>query len=111
VNAGEMALLGFVLPVWMGLAVLVWTWMMEGVPPLGMRREAWRVLRLVWAILAGLAITGTVTSYLRLITATSEESLLYLQDQCWRQTRREQSSLNRWLTWARLRAQRKKETP
>ena len=110
VNAWEMALLGFVLPLWVGLAVVVWTWMMEGVPPLGIRREWWRVLRLAWAVLAVLATTGIVTGYLRLATATPEESLLYLQDQCWRHTRGEQSRLNRWLTWARLRGQRRKET-
>jgi hypothetical protein len=110
VNAWEMALLGFALPIWVGLAVIVWTWMMEGVPPWGMPRELWRVLRLLWAVLAVLAVTGIVINYLRLATATPEESLLYLQDQCWRHTRREQSCLNRWLTWARLRAQRKKET-
>lgn len=110
VRAGEMALLGAALPVWVGLAVVVWTWMMEDVPSLGMSRELWRVLRFAWAILTVLAVTGIVTSYLRRATATPEESLLYLQDQCWRQTRRQQGSLNRWLTWARLRAQRKKET-
>lgn len=110
VKVWEMGLLGFALPVWVGLAVVVWTWLMEGVPPLGMPREVWRVLRFAWAILAVLAVTGIVTSYLRRATASPEESLLYLQDQCWRHTRREQGSLNRWLTWARLRAQRKKET-
>jgi hypothetical protein len=113
VTPWEVALLGLALPVWTGLAVLVWAWMteneMEDVLPLNMPREAWRALRLVWAALAMLAATGILTSYLRLTTRTPAESLLYLQDQCWRHTRREQSTLNRWLTWARLRAQRKKE--
>lgn len=110
VHPWEMALLGFALPVWVGLAVLVWTWLMEGTPPLGMPRAMGRVLRLAWAVLAVLATTGIVSSYLRRLTATAEESLLFLQDQCWRQTRREQGHLARWLTWARLRRQRKKET-
>jgi hypothetical protein len=110
VNSREIALLGFALPVWAGLAVIIWVWMMDYTPPLGIPRELWRVLRFVWAGLAVLAATGIVAGYLRLTTATPEESLLYLQDECWRQTRREQSILNRWLTWARLRAQRKKES-
>ena len=41
-------------------------------------------LRLAWAGLALLAAVGIAVSYLRLTTATPEESLLYLQDQCWR---------------------------
>jgi hypothetical protein len=86
--------------VFLWLTLLLW-----GIP-----RDLWLMLRLVWVCLAVLAAAGIVTGYLRRATATSEESLLYLQDQCWRQTRRAQSSLNRWLTWARLRAQRKKES-
>jgi hypothetical protein len=109
VRAGELGLLGLTLPVWTGLSVMVWVWMTEAVPPLGMARELWRTLRIIWPILALMAAAGIVAGYLRLTTASPEESLLYLQDELWRQTRREQSSLNRWLTWARLRAQRKKE--
>ncbi len=94
--------MGLALPAWAGLAVMVWTWMMEeGVPPLDMRSEVWRVLRIAWIALASTAATGIVAGYLRRTMATPEESLLYLQDELWRQTRREQSSLNRWLTWAR----------
>ncbi len=107
VTGWEMALLGAALPVWTGLAVVTWVWMMDYAPLLDMPLELWRVLRLVWAILAVLAVTGIMASYLRQTTATPEESLLYLQDQCWRQTHRAQSMFNRWLTWARLRAQRR----
>lgn len=114
VTAWEVALLGLALPVWTGLSVVAWTWMtvdeMEAVLPLDIPRELWRGLRLAWLSLATLAATGIIANYLRQTSATAEESLLYLQDQCWRHTRREQSSLNRWLTWARLRAQRKKES-
>jgi hypothetical protein len=108
VTGWETALLGLALPVWTGLAGVVWMGATEEGPPLNMPREWWRVLRLVWAALAVLAAAGIAVSYLRQTTATPEESLLYLQDQCWRQTRREQTILNRWLTWARWRAQRKR---
>lgn len=113
VQGWETALLGFALPVWVGLAVIVWAWLMRGSfeneLPWGISRPIWRALQVVWISLAVLAVTGVVASYVRWTKATLEESLLFLQDQCWRQTRREQSNLNRWLTWARLRAQRKKE--
>lgn len=114
VTAWEMAILGLALPVWTGLSVLIWTWMteneMEEALPLDMPRELWRGLRLAWLGLTLLAAAGIIANYRRLTSATMEECLLYLQDQCWRHTRREQSILNRWLTWARLRAQRKKES-
>jgi hypothetical protein len=114
VNGREMALLGFALPIWVGLAVSIWARVMGrailGELPLGFPSAMWRALQIVWASLAVLAAAGTVAAYLRWRTATPEESLLYLQDQLWRQTRREQGSLNRWLTWARLRAQWKKES-
>lgn len=109
VTPWEMTLLGIALPVWSGLAVLIWTLLMEGSPPLDMPRPLWRVLQIGWTALSVLAITGILAGYLRLTTATPEESLLYLQDQLWRQTRREQSLLNRWLSWMRLRVQRNKE--
>lgn len=120
VTGREMALLGLALLLWPGLALMVWERMNEsalpsaldrpGPPLLGMPNELWHLVWLVWIGLAMLAVAGTFAGYLRWTTATPEESLLYLQDQCWRRTRREQGSLNRWLTWARRRAQRKKES-
>ncbi|HEY7327322.1 MAG TPA: hypothetical protein VH592_06780 [Gemmataceae bacterium] len=110
VTGRELAFLGLAFPVWPGLAVVIWAWMMDEETPLSLTPEVWRMLRLVWAWLAVLAVVGIATSYLRQASATPEESLMFLQDQCWRQTRREQSNLNRWLTWARVRAQRKKES-
>jgi hypothetical protein len=107
VTGRETTFLGLALPLWAGLAVLVWGWVTEEAAPRNAPLEWWPVLRLVWAILAVLAVAGVTASYLRQTTATPEEGLLYLQDQCWRLMRREQGLLNRWLTWARLRAQRK----
>jgi len=56
-----------------------------------------------------LAAGSAVLAYARQASATPEEALLYLQDQVWRDTRCEQSRINRWLVWARLRWQRRKE--
>ncbi len=117
VSGWEMAMLGISLPVWTGLALLVWkseladfatfqSRQLGTVPPLDILPIE---LRFVWACLAVLAATGVLVSYRRWTAATPQESLLFLQDQCWRHTRREQGLLNRWLMWARLRAQQKKE--
>jgi hypothetical protein len=73
--------------------------------------EAWRILRFVWMYLIVLAVATVVLALQRLSRAGPAASLLYLQDQVWRHTRREQGNLNRWVMWARLRARRKKEKP
>jgi hypothetical protein len=110
VSGWEMALLVLALPLWTVLSVAAWGLLMADTAPLGMAREVWRTLWIVWVGLAVVAATGAVAGYLRQTLATPEESLLYLQDQLWRQTRREPGSLNRWLRWGRLRAQRRRET-
>ena len=122
VTGRELALLWLSATVCTGLAWMLWVMGMTEVGSQPIRRlgpaqpespvsplDIARELGLVWAVLIVLAAAGTAASYLRRTTATPEESLLYLQEECWRQTRREQGLLNRWLTWARLRGQRKKE--
>jgi hypothetical protein len=94
-----------------GLTSALWSTVVRLRPPLGFDRREWQGLLLVWGAAAVLALVGTVVGYLRLRKQTPEEALLYLQDQLWRETRREQSRLNRWLTWARLRRRRRKEKP
>jgi hypothetical protein len=60
----------------------------------------WRLFLLVWVFcLVLIPITG-ILAYLGQRRLTAEESALFLQDQLWRQTRREQSRLSRWLAWA-----------
>jgi hypothetical protein len=76
---------------------------------------AWRLFVLVWVFaLVLIPVTG-VLAYLGQRRMTPEESALYLQDQLWRQTRREQARIGRWLAWAlrrrRLRRENRKEKP
>jgi hypothetical protein len=107
VSSHEMVLLATAFPLWSGVAVLVWIGLMESSPPLRMPWAFWRALQIVWMLLALLAASGVVVHYRRRSTATPEESLLYLQDELWRHTRREQSLFHRWLMWTRLRTRRK----
>jgi hypothetical protein len=110
VSATELVSLGMGVVTWTILALLVWTWMSKSnETPLGMSADAWRVLRLIWAFLFVLTATAVVIAHRRMKRASPQECLLYLQDEVWRLTRREQSSLNRWLSWARLRGRKKKE--
>lgn len=75
---------------------------------------AWRLFVLVWLVsLVLLPLTG-VLAYLGQRHMTPEEAALYLQDQLWRQTRREQARIGRWLAWQtrrqRARAARKEKS-
>jgi hypothetical protein len=111
VTTGEFGRVVLMLPLWTGLSVLASLWLSGSSPSREISPEVWRVLLIAWVLLAVLGVVGIVGGYARLNAATLAESLLYLQDQLWRATRREQGSLNRWLGWARLRAQRRREKP
>jgi hypothetical protein len=90
-----------------GLTAAAWVLLATRQPPLDFSRWEWQAVVIIWlsCVIAGAA--WVATGYLRWQQASPEESLLYLQDQLWRQTRREQSRLNRWLVWYRLRRQRR----
>lgn len=107
VSSHEMVLVATALPLWSGAAVLVWIGLMDSTPTLQIPWALWRALQIVWIMLALLAVGGSAVYYRRRSTATPEESLLCLQDELWRHTRREQSLFHRWLAWARRRARRR----
>jgi hypothetical protein len=69
----------------------------------------WHIWLLIFLVGLTTAVLAGAAAYLRWVCAPPEHHLLYLQDQAWRETRREQNRINRFLTWARLRAQRRKE--
>jgi hypothetical protein len=110
VTPKELALVVLALPLWTGLSVAAWRWLIDETPSLDIERDAWRGLLTAWAVIVVVGVVAAVAGYARQNTATPEEGLLYLQDQLWRDTRREQSGLNRWLVWARLRVQQRRET-
>jgi hypothetical protein len=92
------------------LGVLLFWLALSVIPaPLDMSMELWRGLLLIFSVGSGAAVLGGAAAYLHWLAATPAEHLLFLQDQSWRETRREQNQINRWLTWARLRGQRRKE--
>jgi hypothetical protein len=77
--------------------------------PLELPRGVWRGLLLIFTVGLTTAVLGAAAAYLNWLTTSPAEHLLFLQDVAWRETRREQNQINRWLTWARLRRQRRKE--
>jgi hypothetical protein len=97
------ALVGYLL--WIRIAF-------EPVPePLTVPLPVWRALLVVWSGIICLCGVYVLTSYLRWFYANALEGMVYLQDQLWNATRGEQRRVNSWLTWARLRQQKKEKAP
>lgn len=98
-------LLGLLL--WAAVAQFVWAqiprrWVLESLGD----RSVSRVVLLTWLVGCGLILTAAVSGYFKGRQATPPEAALYLQDQFWNQTRREQRRLNSWLSWLRRRSGR-----
>jgi hypothetical protein len=108
----ELVLLLGGLPLWAGTAALLWDRLTAdepAVPPRPGESDVWLAMVLIWVVGLIVVLTTVLLRYLGQYQTTVEENRLYLQDQVWRETRREQSRLNRWLVWARRRGQRRKE--
>jgi hypothetical protein len=110
VAAKEFGLLAAAVPLWIGGAALLWLWLMDDQP----REYAFELvlaaaLKLLYLLGVPLLLFRAAIAYSNQVRAHRAENVMYLQDQLWRETRREQSRVNRWLTWARLRAQWRKE--
>ena len=88
---------------------LLWLVLSEQETPAGMGRGLWRGLLLIFVVTLAMGALWGAVAYLDWMTATPEEHLLFLQDEAWRGTRLEQNQINRFLAWARLRGQRRKE--
>ncbi len=109
-TAKEFGLLFLAVPLWISGAALLWQWTMAEQP----RRYDFELvlaaaLKLLYLFGLPLLLFRAGLSYAKQCRASDTESRMFLQEQLWRETRREQSRANRWLTWARLRAQRSKE--
>jgi hypothetical protein len=130
VTAGEVGLLGASLLLWAGLAQVChltlvpppqgggdilgagageqWIWM--GVYSfLELLIEfAFRGQRLIWGLGGGLLLASALLAYASFNLMTRAEANLFLADTLWKETRREQRRINRWLAWQRLREARRK---
>jgi hypothetical protein len=109
--AGEIGILLLSAPGFVLAAYLLWIRIAveESPPRLGILLPLWHLMLLVWGTGIALAAVYAFLAYLGRAQASREESLLFLQDQLWKETRGEQRRLNRWLVWARLRRQQQKE--
>jgi hypothetical protein len=111
VPSQEIVSLLFATPAFVAAAFLSWVFLANlSVPEWFQAGDAaWRLVVAVWAGGIVLATIGVVLAFLDRIHATPEESLLYLQDQLWKDTRGEERRIDKWISWARLRQQAKEE--
>jgi hypothetical protein len=111
VSARELVVVLVVLTSCAGLASLLWARLKGQVTELEIDDAAWRGILVLWLLGAGVLVAAGLLRYLVLRRMTPPEAALYLQDVLWRETRREQSRLNRWLAWAWLRRRRQDKEP
>jgi hypothetical protein len=79
-----------------------WSWLQgQGEVWLELPTPVWYAVVLVWLFAVVLLLGNAVIGYAAARRMTPEEAELFLQDALWRETRREQSRLARWLAWAR----------
>lgn len=99
----ELGLLLLSLPVWAGLAQLVWPLLPQRAGNPGLIVPVWRVVAMLWLMGGTGLVSAAVLDYWYRRRMSVEEATLYLQDTLWRETRGEQRRINRWSAWARIR--------
>ena len=108
----EFGLLALAVPLWLGGAAALWSWALDEQRLNYVLDDVlWSALKLLYLFGVPLLLFRATLIHANQSRASHDENLMYLQEQLWRETRREQSRTNRWLTWARLRAQQRKEKP
>jgi hypothetical protein len=110
VGPREVLVMALSLPLWAALGYLAGSALEDQkVGWLGMPERSWRIVVLLLIVAVGLIVTGVTVGYWGWNASSAEAARLYLQDQLWVQTRREQARINHWVHAARLRAQRRRE--
>ncbi len=97
------------LPIFAALAQVVWNNVPLQRNNVGILPPVWHGMVLCWLIGLGWFVTAAILAHARRRQMTAAEATLYLQDELWAQTRREQRRLNRWWVWGRLRRQRRED--
>jgi hypothetical protein len=92
------------------LAGFTWVIVYHSEPLTEVARETWRTLLMIWLLASALIVTTTLARIAFWRVAPPEVHQLYLQETLWRETRAEQSRINRWVMAARLKAQKRRES-
>jgi hypothetical protein len=109
VSMREIVLLIMTVLLYATLAQLITEFLPDSWYELGLAPRAWRMIVLAWTVGIGAVVVGGLLGHLARQRMSPTEATLILQDVLWQQTRGEQRLAGRWLAWARLRFQRRKE--
>jgi hypothetical protein len=107
VTAEELTLVLLLLPAPAVLAGVCWMWLGRPWAILDLPPRLGRLILLVWVLVVGLLVVAAVLRHWRLRRMSVEEGTMLLQDVLWKETRREQRRINRWVAWGLLRRKRK----
>jgi hypothetical protein len=102
ISSRETGLLLLSLPLWAGLAQVVWPLLPRTVGNPGLIGPVWRVVAFLWLVGGIGLIMASAFDYAYRRRMSKEEATLYLQDLLWRETRGEQRRINRWFAWGRI---------
>jgi hypothetical protein len=101
----EIAAFVVMLPFWALLGQALWVFVAQPWPNAFSVFEsprAFRLLSFAWLLIMGLLIAGTVLGHWRRRQMGRAAAQVGLQDILWRETRREQRRIFRWLAWRRV---------
>jgi hypothetical protein len=94
------------LPLWVLVGQLLWTVLAPPRIVFGLAPGPIRVILGAWSLGLGIFVTIALLNLWRRRQNSPELAALSLQDVLWKETRREQRRLNRWLAWWRLKQSR-----
>lgn len=111
----EIARLVLTLPFWAILGQVLWVliardwWDRIFLDEVIFHERFFRLLNLAWILIGGAIVFGGILEQWRLRQMDPVAARVFLQDTLWRETRREQRRIFRWLAWRRLRERAEKE--
>jgi hypothetical protein len=102
VSPREIGMLLLVLPAWAIGAQLVAALLPASLGNPGLRPAVWRGMTLLWLLCIAALVIASIFDFYHRRHMSPAEATLFLQDELWRETRREQRRHDRWRAWARL---------
>jgi hypothetical protein len=84
-------------------AQIAWAILARFEPAFEMEPRYARLMLLIWLVGVGVMIASAGLGYLAMRRAPPDEAAMYLQDELWKETRREQQRVQRWRVWGRAR--------
>jgi len=103
VDSREVATLLLSLPIWAALGLAAFLLLPGSWTGLGIDPRGERLILVVWVLGVGGLVAGSLFGYLGRRRAALEEATMPMQELLWKETRSEQRTINRWLTWGNLR--------